>query len=107
MNESTTVKVTVAFNIWNASRHGFYQQEDTMTDLEQLRYPVGRWARPKPPLDRATRSGHIETIAQLPANMSSLTQGRDAAALDTPSRACGGTAAQGCPYRPARHMNTD
>ena len=28
----------------DASRHGFYQ-EDVMTDLEQLRYPVGRFGQ--------------------------------------------------------------
>jgi hypothetical protein len=76
-----------------------------MTDLEQLRYPVGRWARPKPPLDRATRSGHIETIAQLPANMSSFTQGRGDAALDTPYRPGGWTVRQVVHHVPDSHMN--
>ena len=46
-----------------------------MTDLEQLRYPVGRFERLKAPLDRAAREVHIETIAGAPATFLSLTTG--------------------------------
>ena len=40
-----------------------------MTDLEQLRYPVGRFERLTAPLDRATRAAHIDTIEQTPARI--------------------------------------
>src|SRR5664279_916736 len=104
MKDSTTENVTDALNIWNASRHGFYQ-EDAMTDLEQLRYPVGRFERLKAPLDSAARSGHIETIAHAPATFLSLTKGRTDAELDTPYRPGGWTVRQVIHHVPDSHMN--
>jgi hypothetical protein len=106
MKESTTVNVTVARNIWNASRHGFYQQEESaMTDLEQLRYPVGRFQRLTGPLDRATRSRHIETIERAPARYQSLAAGRSDAQLETPYRPGGWTVRQVIHHVPDSHMN--
>jgi hypothetical protein len=89
----------------DASRHGFYQQEDTMTDLEQLRYPVGRFERVKSPVDRAVRAGHIETIERTPATFLSLTHGRSDAELDTPYRPGGWTVRQVVHHVPDSHMN--
>src|SRR2546430_9653259 len=94
MKESTTVNVTDARNIWNASRRAFYQQEKTMPDLEKLRYPVGRFERQTKPLDRAARSAHIGTIEQTPAKFRSLVIGRSDAQLDTPYRPGGWTVRQ-------------
>jgi hypothetical protein len=88
----------------DASRHGFYQ-EDVMTDLEQLRYPVGRFERPHGPSSDATRSGHIETIAQTPSIFLSLTKGRTDAELDTPYRPGGWTVRQVVHHVPDSHMN--
>src|SRR5471032_2886304 len=105
MKESTTVNVTDARNIWNASRDGFYQQEDAMTDLEQLRFPVGRFERLKAPLDHETRARHIETIAQTPATFSSLVAGRTDAQLETPYRTGGWTVRQVVHHVPDSHMN--
>jgi hypothetical protein len=76
-----------------------------MTDLEQLRYPIGRFERLKAPLDRATRSGHIETIEHTPATFVSLTKGCTDAQLDTPYRPGGWTVRQVVHHVPDSHMN--
>ena len=76
-----------------------------MTDLEQLRYPVGRFERPKAPLDGATRSGHIETIERTPSTFLSLVKGRTDAELDTPYRPGGWTVRQVVHHVPDSHMN--
>jgi hypothetical protein len=88
----------------DASRHGFYQ-EDVMTDLEQLRYPVGRFERLKGPSDDATRSRHIETIERAPSTFLSLVKGRSDAELDTPYRPGGWTLRQVVHHVPDSHMN--
>jgi hypothetical protein len=76
-----------------------------MTDLEQLRYPVGRFERPNAPLDRATRVAHIDTIEQLPATFRALTKGRSDGELDTPYRPQGWTVRQVVHHVPDSHMN--
>jgi uncharacterized damage-inducible protein DinB len=76
-----------------------------MTDLEQLRYPVGRFERLTAPLDRATRARHLETIAQAPAAFQSLTNGRTDAQLDTPYRPGGWTVRQVVHHVADSHMN--
>jgi hypothetical protein len=76
-----------------------------MTDLEQLRYPVGRFERLKAPLDRASRTVHVETIAALPATFLSLTKGRTDAQLDTPYRPGGWTVRQVVHHVADSHMN--
>jgi hypothetical protein len=93
-----------ARNIWNASRGRFYQ-EDAMTDLEQLRYPVGRFERVTSPLDRAARAALVDIIEQTPALFRSLTNGRTDAQLDTPYRPGGWTVRQVVHHVPDRHMN--
>src|SRR4051794_11803035 len=105
MKESTTEKVTDARNIWNASRRRFYQQEDAMTDLEQLRYPIGRFERLQAMSDRATRAAHIETIEQTPATFLSLTKNRTDDQLDAPYRPGGWTVRQVVHHVPDSHIN--
>ena len=39
-----------------------------MTDLDKLRYPVGKFERVTPPLDRATRAALVKTIEDTPRN---------------------------------------
>ena len=95
----------VARNIWNASRRRFYQQEETVTDLEQLRYPVGRFERLKSPLDRAGRAAHIEQLELLPQTFRALTAGRTDAELETPYRPGGWTVRQVIHHVPDSHMN--
>src|SRR4051794_4990711 len=105
MNESTSADVMDARNIWNASRGRFYQQEDAMTDLEQLRYPVGRFQRLTAPLDGAARAAHIKTIEDTPATFSLLTKERTDAELDRPYRPQGWTVRQVVHHVPDSHMN--
>ena len=77
----------------------------TMTELEPLRYPVGRFERLKAPLDRAAREVHVETIAKTPAIFLSLTKGRSDAELDTPYRPGGWTVRQVVHHVPDSHIN--
>ena len=76
-----------------------------MTDLEQLRYPVGRMERLKAPSDRAARAAHIVTVEQTPAAFRSLVNGRTDAQLDTPYRPGGWTVRQVVHHVPDSHMN--
>ena len=76
-----------------------------MTDLEQLRYPVGRWERLKAPLDRAARGAHIITLEQTPATLRSLVTERTDAQLDTPYRPGGWTVRQVVHHVADSHMN--
>lgn len=76
-----------------------------MTDLEQLRYPVGRFQRMTMPLDRAARAAHIDTIAKAPAAFRALAAGRADADLDTPYRPGGWTVRQVVHHVPDSHMN--
>src|SRR5712691_1730330 len=89
----------------DASRGEFYQQEDSMTDLEKLRYPVGRFDRLTAPLDRATRNAHVTTLEQTPARFRSLVSGLSDARLDTPYRPGGWTIRQVVHQVPESHMN--
>jgi hypothetical protein len=89
----------------DASRGRFYQQEDAMTDLEQLRYPVGRFERLKGPLDAAARAVLIDTIERTPATFLSLTKGRTDGQLDTPYRPQGWTVRQVVHHVADSHMN--
>ena len=76
-----------------------------MTDLEQLRYPVGRFQRLTAPADSTTRAGYLKTIEQTPAIFLSLTSGRSDAQLDTPYRPGGWTVRQVVHHVPDSHMN--
>jgi hypothetical protein len=76
-----------------------------MTDLEQLRYPVGRFQRVTAPLDAAARAAHIKTIEDTPAILLSLTKGRTDRELDQPYRPQGWTVRQVVHHVPDSHMN--
>jgi hypothetical protein len=76
-----------------------------VTDLEQLRYPVGRFERIKAPLDRAGRAAHIEQLELLPQTFRALTAGRSDAELETPYRPGGWTVRQVVHHVPDSHMN--
>jgi hypothetical protein len=84
---------------------GFYQQETTMTDVDALRYPVGRFERLTAPLDRAARTAHIDTIESTPARFRSLVGDASEAQLDTPYRPGGWTVRQVVHHVPDSHMN--
>ena len=76
-----------------------------MTNLEQLRYPVGRFQRLTAPLDRAARAGHLETIGRTAATFLSLTNGCTDAQLDTPYRPGGWTVRQVVHHIADSHIN--
>jgi hypothetical protein len=76
-----------------------------MTDLEQLRYPIGRFERLQAASDRATRAAHIDTIERTPATFLSLTTNRTDEQLDTPYRPGGWTVRQVVHHVPDSHMN--
>jgi hypothetical protein len=77
----------------------------TMPDLEQLRFPVGRFARLTAPLDAAARRACIETIEQTPARFRALVERRSERELDTPYRPDGWTVRQVVHHLPDSHIN--
>ena len=77
-----------------------------MTDLEQLRYPVGRFERLTAPLDRAARVADISRQSNTrPRHSCRSTKGRTDAQLDTPYRPGGWTVRQVVHHVPDSHMN--
>ena len=76
-----------------------------MTDLESLKYPVGRFARVATPLDRATRETHFVTIDALPATFRALVDPLSESQLETPYRPGGWTIRQVVHHVPESHMN--
>jgi DinB superfamily len=76
-----------------------------MTDLDKLRYPVGKFARVKTPLDRQTLLAHIKTIEDTPATFRSLTSTLNDDQLETPYRPGGWTIRQVVHHVPDSHMN--
>jgi uncharacterized damage-inducible protein DinB len=64
-----------------------------MTDLDDLRYPIGRFRMPTSTLPDV-RAGHIEVLRQLPERLTAAVAGLDDAQLDTPYREGGWTVRQ-------------
>jgi DinB family protein len=76
-----------------------------MTDIERLKYPIGKLPRVQTPLDRATREGHLKTLDELPARLRSLVSHLSDAQLDTPYRPGGWTIRQVVHHVPDSHIN--
>ena len=76
-----------------------------MTDIETLKYPVGKMPRVATPLDRATREQHLRTLEELPARFRSLAGSLTDPQLDTPYRPGGWTIRQVVHHVPESHMN--
>jgi len=76
-----------------------------MTDLDKLRYPVGKFERLKAPLDAATRRAHLQTFDDTPARIRALVAGLTDRQLDTPYRPGGWTIRQVVHHVPDSHMN--
>src|SRR5262245_60739556 len=76
-----------------------------MSDLDTLRYPVGKFRRLTTPLDRAARETHLKTIEDTPANVRALAAGLSDAQLATPYRPGGWTIRQVIHHLPESHMN--
>jgi hypothetical protein len=76
-----------------------------MSDLDTLRYPVGRFVRPSAPLDARQRAEWIEEIAQAPSVFRSLVAPLRDEQLDRPYRRGGWTIRQVVHHVPESHMN--
>jgi uncharacterized damage-inducible protein DinB len=76
-----------------------------MTTPPDLRYPVGKFVRPKVALTALERSSMINDIAAAPAAMRVATRGLKATQLDTPYRPDGWTVRQVVHHVPDSHMN--
>ncbi len=73
-----------------------------MTDLDELRYPIGRFN----PSAAGTRADQIETLRQLPERLRAAVHGLDEPQLDTPYRDGGWTVRQLVHHVADSHMNS-
>jgi DinB superfamily len=64
-----------------------------MTQLEDLRYPIGRFIAPSPS-EPAIRAEHVSILRLLPANLQTAVSGLSHAQIDTPYREGGWTVRQ-------------
>src|SRR5947207_3079848 len=76
-----------------------------MTDLETLRYPVGRAPKSRDPLTPAARAGHLVIWDETPGRVRALVEGLSDAQLDTPYRPGGWTIRQVVHHMPDSHLN--
>ncbi len=76
-----------------------------MSEVDKLRYPVGKFQRPTAPLDATTRTAFVKTIEDTPARFRALVAPLSAAQLDTPYRPDGWTIRQVVHHVPDSHMN--
>jgi hypothetical protein len=72
---------------------------------DTLRYPTGRFHRPKAALDGAQRRAMIDAIARTPADIRAAIRGLSDPQLDTPYRPEGWTVRQVVHHVPDSHMN--
>jgi hypothetical protein len=76
-----------------------------MSELDNLRYPIGKFSRPVNN-DAATRATHIETLRQLPQQLRAAVSGLSDAQLDTPYRDGGWTVRQVVHHFADSHANS-
>lgn len=76
-----------------------------MTELDALRYPIGRFKAPAEN-NAATRRGHIETLRLLPERIREAVSGLSEAQLDTPYRDGGWTVRQLVHHVADSHANS-
>jgi len=76
-----------------------------VTDLDKLRYPIGRFDRPAPPLARDARAALIDTLERAPARERALAGALTDAQLDTTYRPGGWTVRQVVHHVPDSHLN--
>jgi len=76
-----------------------------MFDVDDRRYPVGRFSPPESTLP-AIRSAHIQTLRELPARLQSAVAGLNEAQLDTPYREGGWTVRQVVHHVADSHANS-
>jgi len=77
-----------------------------MSDLQQLRFPIGKYERPSSlPLDDDARAALIRDIERAPGALRAVVTGLSDAQLDTPYRPGGWTIRQVVHHVPDSHMN--
>jgi hypothetical protein len=76
-----------------------------MTDVDRLRFPIGKFERPSVPLDDQTRASLIGEIERAPSGLRAAVHGLTDAQLDTPYRPGGWTLRQVVHHVPDSHMN--
>lgn len=76
-----------------------------MSDVERLRYPVGRAPRETAPMDPPARAELVTILEQTPSTLRNLVEGLSDAALDVPYRPGGWTIRQVVHHLPDSHMN--
>jgi hypothetical protein len=75
-----------------------------MTDLDMLRYPIGRFTPPASSMG-GIRAAHIQTLRLLPERLAAAVNGLTDAQLDTPYREDGWTARQVVHHLADSHAN--
>ena len=81
------------------------ETETSATELEQLRYPIGRFTAPAAPLSPPQREEMIDAIAAVPRELRRELAGLSDAQLDTPYRPGGWTLRQLAHHVPDSHLN--
>jgi uncharacterized damage-inducible protein DinB len=76
-----------------------------MSDLDDLRYPIGRFHPPGSSLP-GVRAAHIHTLQRLPERLRTVVAGLSEAQLDTPYREGGWTVRQVVHHVADSHMNS-
>lgn len=76
-----------------------------MTDLDRLKYPIGRFAAPEGQ-GPAARAAHIEDLRQLPERLRAAVAGLKGAQQDTPYREGGWTVRQVVHHLADSHANS-
>jgi uncharacterized damage-inducible protein DinB len=76
-----------------------------MTDLDDLRYPIGRFRAPESSPPEA-RAAHIQVLRELPERLTAAVAGLNDAQLDTPYREGGWTVRQLVHHLPDSHSNS-
>jgi len=76
-----------------------------MTSQPDLRYPVGKFSRPKAALSTPERNALIDSIRRAPANLRSAVKGLSDKQLDTPYRPDGWTVRQVVHHVPDSHLH--
>jgi hypothetical protein len=75
-----------------------------MTELEDLRFPIGRFSLPASS-DASVRAAQIETLRMLPERLREAVSGLSDSQLDTPYRGGGWTVRQVVHHLPDSHAN--
>lgn len=76
-----------------------------MQDLDDLRYPIGRFSAPATSMP-GIRAAYIETLRELAGKLTAATDGLDEAQLDTPYREGGWTVRQVVHHVADSHANS-